>query len=37
MIQGAMLMGKVKRSSRLVESVVSEVMTHLKAYARKRK
>ena len=35
MIQGAMLMGKVKRSSRLVESVVREVMTHLKTYARR--
>src|SRR5215831_14610817 len=37
MIQGAMLMGKIKRSSRLVETVVREVMTHLKAYARRRK
>ena len=36
MIQGAMLMGKVKRSSRLVESVVGETMSHLKTYARKR-
>jgi len=36
MIQGAMLMGKVKRSSRLVESVVGEAMSHLKTYARKR-
>src|SRR5215470_16896893 len=34
MIQGAMLMGKVKRSSQLVESVVHETMTHVKQYAR---
>ena len=34
-IQGAMLMGKVKRSSQLVESVVHEAMRHLKRYARK--
>ena len=37
MIQGAMLMGKVKRSSRLVESVVCEVMSHPKTYARRLK
>src|SRR5262245_5530632 len=37
MIQGAMLMGKVKRSSRLVESVVQEAMIHLKRYERKRR
>jgi TetR/AcrR family transcriptional regulator, transcriptional repressor for nem operon len=29
MIQGAMLMGKVKRDSQLVEHVVQEAMTHL--------
>ena len=34
MIQGAMLMGKVKRSSHLVESVVRETMTHVKQYVR---
>jgi TetR/AcrR family transcriptional repressor of nem operon len=33
MIQGAMLLGKVKRSSRLVESVVREALAHLKRYA----
>jgi len=33
-IQGAMLMGKVQRSSRLVESVVREAMAHLRRYAR---
>jgi TetR/AcrR family transcriptional repressor of nem operon len=32
-IQGAMLMGKVKRSSRLAESVVREAMAHLRRYA----
>jgi TetR/AcrR family transcriptional regulator, transcriptional repressor for nem operon len=32
-IQGAMLMGKVKRSSRLAESVVREAMAHLRHYA----
>jgi hypothetical protein len=31
-IQGAMLMGKVKRSRQLVEQVVHEAMTHLKRY-----
>ena len=30
MIQGAMLMGKVKRDSQLVEHVVEEAMTHLR-------
>jgi len=33
-IQGAMLMGKVKRSSQLAESVVHEAMAHLRRYAR---
>jgi len=33
-IQGAMLMGKVKRSSRLVENVVHEAMAHLRTYAQ---
>ena len=33
-MQGAMLMGKVKRSSQLVESVVREAVAHLKQYAR---
>jgi TetR/AcrR family transcriptional repressor of nem operon len=33
-IQGAMLMGKVKRSSQLVESVVHEAMAHLRGYAQ---
>jgi TetR/AcrR family transcriptional repressor of nem operon len=33
-IQGAMLMGKVKRSSQLVEGVVHEAMAHLRRYAR---
>ena len=32
-IQGAMLMGKVKRSSRLVESVAHEAMAHVRRYA----
>jgi TetR/AcrR family transcriptional regulator, transcriptional repressor for nem operon len=32
-IQGAMLMGKVKRSSRVAESVVREAVMHLKRYA----
>jgi TetR/AcrR family transcriptional repressor of nem operon len=35
-IQGAMLMGKVKRSSRLAERVVGEAMAHLRRYARVR-
>jgi TetR/AcrR family transcriptional regulator, transcriptional repressor for nem operon len=33
-IQGAMLMGKVKRSSQLVESVVHEAMAHLRGYVQ---
>jgi TetR/AcrR family transcriptional regulator, transcriptional repressor for nem operon len=33
MIQGAMLLGKVKRSSQLAESVVREALAHLKRYA----
>ena len=33
-IQGAMLMGKVKRSSQLVESVAHEAMAHLRGYAQ---
>jgi TetR/AcrR family transcriptional regulator, transcriptional repressor for nem operon len=32
-IQGAMLMGKVKRSSQLVESVVHQAMAHLRRHA----
>jgi oligoribonuclease (3'-5' exoribonuclease) len=31
-IQGATLMGKVKRSRQLVEQVVQEAMTHVKRY-----
>jgi TetR/AcrR family transcriptional repressor of nem operon len=34
MIQGAMLMGKVKRDSQLVEHVVQEAMTHLDGMRR---
>ncbi len=33
-IQGAMLMGKVKRSSQVAESVVREAMAHLRQYAK---
>jgi len=33
-IQGAMLMGKVKRSSQLVESVVHEAMSHIRRYTK---
>lgn len=33
-MQGAMLMGKVKRSSQLVESVAREALMHVKQYAR---
>jgi len=33
-IQGAMLMGKIKRRSQLVESVVHEAMAHLRRYAQ---
>ena len=32
-IQGAMLMGKVRRSSRTVETTVLEALAHLKSYA----
>ena len=32
MIQGAMLMGKIKRSSRTVETTSQEALTHLKRY-----
>ena len=31
-VQGAMLMGKVKRSRELVQQVVQEAMTHMKRY-----
>src|SRR5262249_24365780 len=34
MIQGAMLLGKVKRNSQLVETTVRETMRHLRAYER---
>jgi len=34
MIQGAMLLGKVKRDSQLVETTVRETMRHLRDYAR---
>jgi hypothetical protein len=33
--QGAMLMGKVKRDSQLVEATFREALSHLKAYAAK--
>ena len=33
MIQGAMLMGKVKRHSRLVDTTIREALTHLKNYS----
>src|SRR5262245_52889346 len=33
MIQGAMLMGKVKRNSRLVETTTREALAHLKRYS----
>jgi AcrR family transcriptional regulator len=33
MIQGAMLIGKVKRNSRLVEATTREAMAHLKRYS----
>jgi AcrR family transcriptional regulator len=33
-IQGAMLMGKVKRSSQVAESVVREAMAHLRQYVK---
>jgi TetR/AcrR family transcriptional repressor of nem operon len=35
-IQGAMLMGKVKRSGQLVESVAREALVHVKRYAQAR-
>jgi TetR/AcrR family transcriptional regulator, transcriptional repressor for nem operon len=35
-IQGAMLMGKVKRSSRVAENVAHEAMAHLRRYALAR-
>src|SRR5215471_12234495 len=34
MIQGAMLLGKVKRSSQIVETTVRETMRHLRSHAR---
>src|SRR5215469_16399288 len=34
-MQGAMLMGKVKRSSRTVETTVEEALAHLKSYSVK--
>ena len=34
MIQGAMLLGKVKRNSQLVETTVRETMRHLRGYER---
>jgi TetR/AcrR family transcriptional repressor of nem operon len=34
-IQGAMLMGKIKRSSRTVETTVGEALAHLKSYSVK--
>lgn len=36
-IQGAMLMGKIKRSSQTVETSVQEALTHLKTYLVKPK
>jgi len=36
-IQGAMLMGKIKRSSLTVESAAREALGHLKGYAVKPK
>lgn len=36
-IQGAMLMGKIKRSSQTVETTVQEAVAHLKSYLLKRK
>ncbi len=36
-IQGAMLMGKIKRSSHTVETTVHEAVAHLKGYSIKRK
>jgi PIN domain nuclease of toxin-antitoxin system len=36
-IQGAMLMGKIKRSSTTVESSAQEALAHLRRYAVRRK
>jgi len=36
-IQGAMLMGKIKRSSQTVETTVHEAVAHLKGYSIRRK
>ena len=36
-IQGAMLMGKIKRSSQAVETTFQEALAHLKSFAAKRK
>ena len=35
-IQGAMLMGKIKRSSQTVETSIQEALAHLKSYVAKR-
>jgi hypothetical protein len=35
-VQGAMLMGKVKRDSRTVETTLREALAHLERYARPR-
>jgi hypothetical protein len=32
-IQGAMLMGKIKRSSQTAETAVAEALAHLKGYS----
>jgi hypothetical protein len=34
-MQGAMLMGKIKRSSQTVEATVREILQHLKAHSEK--
>jgi hypothetical protein len=34
-IQGAMLMGKIKRSSKTVETSIAEALAHLKGYSIK--
>jgi len=36
-MQGAMLMGKIRRSSQTVETTVQETLAHLKSYSVKRK
>ena len=36
-IQGAMLLGKIKRNSEAVEAIVHEALQHLRRYAGKRK